>query len=181
MNNRQGGRLATEHLLEQGYHRIGIITGPADWWEANEREAGWYEVMAQSKINDLDRLRVVGDWWAASGDVGLYTLYARSPKIDAVFASNDQMALGAMQAARRLGLKIPQDIAIVGFDDIPEAAYFYPSLTTIQQDVKALGALAVEQMNHLIQARERDEEFNPEISWVIPRLVVRQSSIKRNE
>jgi DNA-binding LacI/PurR family transcriptional regulator len=137
--------------------------------------------MEQTGINDLDRLKVVGDWWAASGDVGLYTLYARSPKIEAVFACNDQMALGAMQAARRLGLKIPDDLAIVGFDDVPEAAYFYPSLTTIQQDVKALGALAVEQMSKLIQARQDGEDFNPDISWIAPGLIVRQSSRKNNQ
>jgi DNA-binding LacI/PurR family transcriptional regulator len=181
MNNRLGGRLATEHLLEQGYRRIGIITGPTEWWEAKEREAGWREAMEQTGINDLDRLKVTGDWWAASGDVGLYTLYARSPKIDAVFACNDQMALGAMQAARRLGLKIPDDLAIVGFDDIPEAAYFYPSLSTIQQNLKALGALAVEQMDKVIQAYQHEEIFNSEISWITPRLIIRQSSIKNNQ
>lgn len=180
MNNRLGGRLATEHLLEQGYRRIGIITGPTDWWEAKEREAGWRDAMEQTDIKDLDRLKVIGDWWAASGDVGLYTLNARSPKIDAVFACNDQMALGAMQAARRLGLKIPDDLAIVGFDDIPEAAYFYPSLTTVQQDVKVLGALAVEQMSKIIQAHQNGENFNSEIAWVTPGLIARQSSIKNN-
>ena len=180
MNNRLGGRLATEHLLEQGYRRIGIITGPTDWWEAKEREAGWRDAMEQTDIKDLDRLKVIGDWWAASGDVGLNTLNARSPKIDAVFACNDQMALGAMQAARRLGLKIPDDLAIVGFDDIPEAAYFYPSLTTVQQDVKVLGALAVEQMSKIIQAHQNGENFKSEITWVTPGLIARQSSIKNN-
>jgi LacI family transcriptional regulator len=181
MNNRLGGRLATQHLLEQGYSRIGIITGPQDWWEAKEREAGWREVMEQAGVNDLERLSVVGDWWAASGDVGLYTLYAKSPKIDAVFTCNDQMALGAMQAARRLGLEIPKDLAIVGFDDIPEAPYFYPSLSTIHQDVKSLGALAVEQINNLIKARENDQDFIAEVSWISPKLIIRQSSIKRKE
>jgi len=181
MNNRLGGRLATEHLLEQGYRHIGIITGPTDWWEAKEREAGWQDAMEQTDIKDLDRLKVIGDWWAASGDVGLYTLYARSPKIDAVFACNDQMALGAVQAARRLGLKIPDDLAIVGFDDIPEAAYFYPSLTTVQQDVNALGALAVEQMSKIIEAHQNGKNFNSDISWVTPGLIVRQSSIKNNQ
>jgi len=91
------------------------------------------------------------------------------------------MALGAMQAARRLGLKIPDDLAIVGFDDIPEAAYFYPSLTTVQQDVKALGALAVEQMSKIIQANQNGKNYNSDISWITPGLSVRQSSIKNNQ
>lgn len=181
VDNRRGGKLATEHLLEQGYRRIGIITGPAHWWEAQEREAGWRETMQQAGIDDLDALRVVGDWWAASGEVGLHSLFARSPGIDAVFASNDQIALGALQAARRLGLKVPQDLGIVGFDDIPEAAYFFPSLTTVRQNIRALGALAVEQMNNLIKARQNDEDFNPEASWITPKLIIRRSSIKKQE
>ncbi|NIV33511.1 MAG: substrate-binding domain-containing protein, partial [Anaerolineae bacterium] len=71
------------------------------------------------------------DWSAASGDAGFQSLVARTPNLDAVFACNDQMALGALQAARHLGLEIPKDLAVVGFDDIPEAAYFSPALTTV--------------------------------------------------
>jgi len=177
MDNRQGGKLATEHLLEQGYRRIGIITGPADWWETQEREMGWREIMGEAGINNLDELIVNGDWTAASGDVGLHSLLAKSPDIEAVFASNDQMALGALQAARRLGVNVPQDLGIVGFDDIPEAAYFYPSLTTIRQNAIALGALAVDQMCSYIKAREKNDEFEPDVKWIEPRLIVRGSSI----
>jgi DNA-binding LacI/PurR family transcriptional regulator len=98
--------------------------------------------------------------------------------MEAVFASNDQMALGALQAARRLGVNVPQDLGIVGFDDIPEAAYFYPSLTTIRQNAITLGALAVDQMCNFIKAREKNEEFEPKIKWIQPRLIVRKSSIR---
>jgi len=178
MDNRQGGRLATEHLLEQGYRRIGIITGPTDWWETQEREMGWREIMGEAGINNLDELIVNGDWTAASGDVGLHSLMAKSPDIEAVFASNDQMALGALQAARRLGVNVPQDLGIVGFDDIPEAAYFYPSLTTIRQNAIALGALAVDQMCNYIKAREKNDEFEQDVKLIEPRLVVRRSSIR---
>lgn len=178
MDNRQGGRLATEHLLEQGYRRIGIITGPTDWWETQEREMGWREIMGEAGINNLDELIVNGDWTAASGDVGLHSLMAKSPDIEAVFASNDQMALGALQAARRLGVNVPQNLGIVGFDDIPEAAYFYPSLTTIRQNAIALGALAVDQMCNYIKARETNDEFEQDVKLIEPRLVVRRSSIR---
>jgi DNA-binding LacI/PurR family transcriptional regulator len=181
MDNRLGGALATEHLLDQGYHRIGIITGPANWWEAQQREAGWREAMQQAGIRDLEDLIVEGDWSAASGEVGLHNLLAKSPHVEAIFASNDQMALGALQAARRMGLSVPQDIGLVGFDDIPEAPYFYPALTTVRQDLRILGALAVERMCDLIRARQREEEFVTELSWVRPRLVVRRSSIKSSD
>lgn len=176
MDNLLGGRLATDHLLEQGYRRIGIITGPIDWWEAQEREKGWRETMVQAGLTNLEELIINGDWTAASGEIGLHNLLAKSPDIDAVFACNDQMALGALQAARRLGIKAPQNLGIVGFDDIPEAAYFYPSLTTIRQNANALGALAVDRMCSFINAREKDEEFEPDVKWIQPRLIVRKSS-----
>lgn len=176
MDNRLGGRLATEHLLEQGYNRIGIITGPIDWWEAQEREIGWRETLSNTGLTNLEELIVNGDWSASSGEIGLHNLLARSPEIEAVFACNDQMALGALKAARRLDIKVPRDLGIVGFDDIPEAAYFYPSLTTIRQNARSLGALAVDQMCSFINARQKEEEFEPDVKWIQPRLIVRNSS-----
>jgi len=181
LDNRSGGKLATEHLIKQGYRRIGIITGPSDWWEAQERLESWREVVTTAGYSDVNNLIVEGDWSPASGDIGLHTLLDQDPEIDAVFASNDQMALGALQAARRLGLRIPEDLGIVGFDDIPEAAYFYPSLTTIRQDAKELGAMAVDRINMLIQAQRAGETLEPDISWSRPRLIVRKSALRRQE
>jgi len=176
LDSLMGGRLATEHLVDQGYQRIGIITGPVNWWEARERLAGWLEVVQAARYDDVERLIVEGDWNAPSGAVGLQTLLDQNPNIDAVFISNDQMSLGALQTARRLGLNVPKDIGIVGFDDIPEAAYFYPTLTTVRQNTRKLGALAVERIYVLIQARQENQTIEPGISWVEPRLVVRRSS-----
>ena len=105
---------------------------------------------------------VEGDWNPPSGDVGLHTLLDQDPDIDAVFVSNDQMALGALQAARRLRLGIPENLGIVGFDDIPEAAYFYPPLTTVRQDTRKLGAMAVDRMNALIKAHYEGEALEPD-------------------
>lgn len=181
LDNRSGGKLATEHLMQQGYKHIGIITGPSDWWEAQERLESWREVVTAAGYSDIDNLIVEGDWSPASGDVGLHTLLDQDPEIDAVFASNDQMALGALQAARRLGLRIPDDLGIIGFDDIPEAAYFYPSLTTIRQDAKELGAMAVDRISTLIQAQRAGETLEPDISWSRPRLIVRKSAVRRQE
>jgi LacI family transcriptional regulator len=178
MDNFMGGKLATDHLLENGYRRIGIITGPMDWWEAQERKKGWRDSMYKAGISDLDKLTANGDWTAASGETGLQTLLTKSSEIEAVFACNDQMALGALKEARNYGLNVPGDFGIVGFDDIPEAAYFYPSLTTIKQNAIELGALAVEQLCSFINCREKDEEFDPEIKWIKPSLIIRQSSIK---
>ena len=178
MDNRLGAKLAVEHLLEQGYRRIGIIKGPYGWWEAQEREAGWRATMQAAGIDSLDELEAEGDWSAASGDAGFHALVARSPGLDAIFACNDQMALGALQAARQLGLDVPHDLAVVGFDDIPEAAYFSPALTTVHQDPREVGAVAVERMNQMIQARREEKTVEPAVSWVRPSLVVRSSSVR---
>ncbi len=178
LDNHLGARLATEHLLEQGYTCVGIITGPSDWWEAQRREEGWRAVMGESGVSDLEMLKVVGDWSASSGYVALRDLLTKSPQVDAVFACNDQMALGALQAARDLGIHVPQDLGIVGFDDIPESAYFYPSLTTVRQDAEKLGAMAVERMCDIIRAREEGEMYAPDIFWVKPRLIIRKSSVR---
>jgi DNA-binding LacI/PurR family transcriptional regulator len=179
LDNHYGARLATEHLLKQGYKCVGIITGPSDWWEAQRREDGWRAVMGESGVNDLEMLKVVGDWSAHSGDVGLRELLTKSPQIDAIFAGNDQMALGALQAAREMGISVPQELGFVGFDDIPEAAYFYPSLTTIRQNAEELGAVAVDQMCNIIRAQQESEAYKPDVIWVKPRLIVRNSSIRK--
>lgn len=180
MDNKLGGKLATAHLMAQGYRRIAIITGPSRWWETQERLAGWREVVTDAGYVNIDELIVEGDWNAPSGSAGLKTLFAKDPNIDAVFVSNDQMALGAMQASRELGKSIPQDLGIVGFDDIPEAAYFYPPLTTIRQGPKVIGALAVERISAIVEARQTGADPEPEILWSHPTLVVRVSS-KRDE
>jgi LacI family transcriptional regulator len=178
LDNRLGGRLATEHLVEQGFQRIGIITGPSSWWEAQERLAGWREVVTTQAYTAIDELIVEGDWSPASGDVGLHSLLDRDLDIDAVFVCNDQMSLGALRAARRLGLSVPKDLGIVGFDDIPEAAYFYPALTTVRQNAQRLGALAAAKVNELIQAQQEGKIIEPEIAWMEPRLIVRESSLR---
>ena len=133
------------------------------------------------EYSDIDSLIVEGDWNPPSGDVGLHTLLDRDPEIDAVFVSNDQMAVGALQAARRLGLNVPENLGIVGFDDIPEAAYFYPSLTTVRQETRKLGAMAVDQISAVIQAQQVGEIFEPGISWLEPRLIVRKSSVRNGK
>jgi LacI family transcriptional regulator len=178
MDNWLGGKLASQHLLEQGYQRIGIITGPPDWWEAQERERGWRDMIEEAGIDSSPQYIVNGDWSAASGEAGLHELIIKTPEIDAVFACNDQMALGALKTARQLGINIPQDLGVVGFDNIPEAAYFYPSLTTIHQNAEELGAMAVDQVCNIIHARQDGQDYKADVIWAKPRLIVRNSSIR---
>ena len=183
IDNRTGGRLATRHLIEFGYRQIGLISGPDDWWSwaARQRELGWRDALQEAGLRAQDSLIVKGDWSAASGERGLLRLREQHPHIDAVFACNDQMALGALKAARELGLQVPQDFALVGYDDIPEAAYFCPPLTTIRQDLHELGRCAVRELGRLIDGYAQDEEANVQPASVLlqPELIVRASTTKR--
>ncbi|NIO69659.1 MAG: substrate-binding domain-containing protein, partial [Anaerolineae bacterium] len=153
VDNRSGGRMATKHLLDQGYQNIGLITGPLDWWEARQRQLGWQDALQE--VTTEDNLVVKGDWTAESGERGLRQLLEQRPDMDAVFVCNDQMALGALQTARQMGVRVPEDLALVGFDDIPESAYFYPPLSTVRQDMVELGRRAVRELGRMIEASQQ--------------------------
>ena len=178
IDNFYGGKLATEHLAEQGYQHIGIVTGPLTWWEARERLEGWRTALSERNMGgDIEALISYGDWSPASGEAGLLQLLGQAPSLDAVFASNDQMALGVLKAAREVGLRVPEDLAVVGFDDIPESAYFSPPLTTIKQGLTEMGRATVNMLNQLIEAKDIGEEVPPLTKWITPHLIVRKSSI----
>jgi len=162
-----GARLATRHLIDLGHTEIVHISGPQDWIEAEARMQGYLD-----EINAADlrtRAPILGDWSAHFGYyAGLELLRFRD--FSAVFASNDQMALGFMHACRELGLRIPEDISVVGFDDIPEAAHFAPPLTTVRQNFVEIGRRAVALLLAELQGA------HPEHDLVVPELVVRQST-----
>jgi DNA-binding LacI/PurR family transcriptional regulator len=177
IDNRNGAYMATEHLLERGYRKIGLITGPLTWWAAGERRRGWQEALTAAGIPFSDSQVVEGNWSAESGERGLHELLEKSPDVQAVFACNDQMALGLMQAARSLGKRIPEDLAVVGFDDIPESAFYYPPLTTIRQGLYELGHVAVQTFVKIREAEHTGESANSaQTVWLQPQLVIRKST-----
>ncbi len=178
IDNYTGGRIATEHLLEQGYRHIGHITGPLNWWEARQRKAGWQDALREAGVQVVDHHWEEGDWSPTGGEQALYRLLDRYPEMDALFAANDQMALGVVQAMRREGLKVPQDIALVGFDNIPESAHFSPPLTTVYQDLPELGNTAVLELVQTIEASQQGETVGRPVTILLqPKLIVRESSI----
>lgn len=180
IDNRAIGRLATEHLLAEGARHIGLITGPLSWWEAREREAGWRETIASSDFPDAAGPVFEGDWSAAKGEEGLHRLVAADPEIDAVFASNDQMALGVLHAAHTLGRDVPGDLSVVGVDNIPEGSHFWPPLTTIHQPLGDAGVLAVSvldaDIHRLAQRRGSSDVPEPRTTRLQPEIIVRESS-----
>lgn len=180
-DNRLGAALATRHLIGQGRRRIGLITGPLEWWEARERRAGWEESLAGAGLEADESLIVEGDWSASSGERGMALLLERRPEIDAVFACNDPMALGALQSIHRLGRQVPGDVAIVGFDNIPEAAYFLPPLSSVYQPLVDVGRLAVQVLHNRILAEQSGEDHGAAVATLLePQMVVRQSSLSRS-
>ncbi|MBI5029101.1 MAG: LacI family DNA-binding transcriptional regulator [Chloroflexi bacterium] len=175
-DNRLGAVKATQHLIQQNRRTIGIINGPMHWWESRERFEGWKATCLEAGLAVNPGLISEGDWSARSGEEGMRKLLAQAPEMDAVFAGNDQMALGALGVIHSMGRCVPQDIAIVGFDDIPESAYFWPSLTTVNQHVVELGRTAVQTLHRLIEMQRNEQDSEPTTTSLAPELVIRQSS-----
>ena len=182
IDNYLGGRIATTHLVEQGYRHIGHITGPLDWWEARQRMAGWKDTLRDSGLDFQQGYWAEGNWSAASGAQAAGKLFAQYPEMDAIFVGNDQMALGVLQSAYWRGPRVPQELGIVGFDDIPESAYYCPPLTTVQQDQHGLARVAVEEIIKIIGSSwQESEPVRPRPILLTPTLVVRQSSLRANK
>lgn len=177
-DNYTGGKLAAQHLAENGHQVIGLIAGPLSYSSAQERRRGWEDALHEVGLPPDDRLVIEGDWGVQSGADALRLLIQRNPGMTAVFANNDQMALGVLYSAAQMGLKVPDDLAVVGYDDIPEAAFFTPALSSVRQNIVDLGARAVEQVIKAIETMAIEGSYAPESAVIKPELVIRASSRK---
>ncbi|MCX5240278.1 LacI family DNA-binding transcriptional regulator [Streptomyces prunicolor] len=164
-----GARQATEHLLSLGHRTVWHVAGPVDWPSAQARETAWRTTLTEAGRKAPAPLR--GDWTARSGYEQGRRLVRRKD-VTAVFAANDQMALGVLLALREAGLDVPGDVSLVGFDDIPEAAYFWPPLTTVRQDFDEAGRLALDLLVDQIEGAG----VRGGLTVVEPELVVRAST-----
>jgi len=144
-------RIATEHLLALGHRTVWHIPGPQNWWAARDRLRGWREALAAAGAPEPP-LPLEGDWSPASGYAAGRQL-AELSDVTAVFAANDDMALGALRAFAEAGLSVPGDVSVVGYDDIPAAAYLSPPLTTVRQNFPAVADRAVDVLIALIEGR----------------------------
>ena len=169
IDNVVGAALATGHLLDLGHRTVHHIGGPDSWHDAMDRIDGWLRALRAAGAPEPEMLR--GDWSARSGYDAGRELAARR-EVTAVFCANDPMAVGFLRAAAEAGRRVPQDISVVGFDDVPEAAYFSPPLTTIRQGFGALGERAL----HLLLRQITAGGEAPPLPPVVPELVVRSSS-----
>jgi DNA-binding LacI/PurR family transcriptional regulator len=173
VNQFVGAQLATQHLLDLGHETVWQVAGPDDWVEARDRIEGWRATLSDAGVAAPPLLR--GDWSAASGYQAALDLAAR-PNVTAVFAANDQMAVGLLNGLHQAGLRVPEDVSVVGFDDIPEAAYLIPPLTTIRQDFVEIGKLGVRLLTDLINGTTGGQDQ----LTVDPELVIRASTAPPN-
>lgn len=172
VDNHGGAVLAVKHLIATGRHRIAHITGPAGNLEAEARLAGYLEAMAHA---GLPTVVVDGEFTQSSGHAAGLKLARCDQRPDAVFAANDIMAVGAMLALQDAGLRVPEDIALIGFDDVPIAALVRPGLTTLKIQIAETGRGALERLVRLINAAG-DAIADTACEVVRPELVVRPSS-----
>lgn len=141
-----------DHLHTLGHRSFHHISGPSDWVSARNRRVAYLDALERYGLHSTGISS--GDWSAASG----YDAMMGIAKLDftALVAANDQMALGAMLALRQRGLRVPEDISVVGFDDLPESAYFFPPLTTVAQNFRAQGRQAIDRLLHEIDGSALD-------------------------
>ncbi|MBI3961208.1 MAG: LacI family DNA-binding transcriptional regulator [Deinococcus sp.] len=170
VDNIDGGYWATRHLLEKEPAPVAMITGPAGWRSVNERTEGWRRAHAALGVKPGPVEQ--GDWSYESGYQTGRRLLKRAPKLKAVFAQNDRMAIAAIRAFRDAGRQVPQNIRVVGYDDVPEARYVHPSLTTMRQPMQEVGRIATQILVETINGKQ------PEHREVLLKteLIVRESS-----
>jgi len=153
----RGARAAVRHLVELGHTRIRHLTGPPESPDTIERTRGWRDELSAHRLEIVEPPH--GDWSATSG-------FELAESLDlepgmAVFVANDHMAIGMLSAIRDRGLRVPEDISVVGFDDVPEAAYLFPPLTTVRQDFAALGGLIMQKVLIAVEEPDTATESTP--------------------
>ncbi|SBT43437.1 transcriptional regulator, LacI family [Micromonospora auratinigra] len=163
-----GAREATRHLLDAGHRTVWHVSGPADWFDSAGRIDGWREALRSAGV-EVPPL-VPADWSAASG-YRCGQMLARMPEVTAIFTANDHLALGVLRALHEYGRRVPDDISVVGFDDVPEAAYFIPPLTTVRPDFGAVARASLD----LLLAQLESGTVGEQRQTIAPTLISRQS------
>jgi len=169
--NIEGGRSATRHLIDKGRRRIAMLNGPHDFGCNRDRLEGYKSALQKAGLQFDPKLVVDSDFKETGGASAMTTLLAADPNLDGVFVANDVMAFGAMRALRNAGRRVPDDVAVVGFDDIPASAMTHPPLTTVRQPLYEMGRTAAS----MVMAAVRGESITKRIELPTS-LVVRESS-----
>lgn len=155
VNNYGGAKQATEYLLNLGHERVATITGPLDQAPAIDRLRGYKDALKEANLEVEDGLIYEGDFTEESGSKGIHKLLANFPS--AVFAANDLIAIGVLKELKEMNKKVPQDVALVGFDDIQASSAVEPPLTTISQPIDDLGRISVRYLKKLIKRKQSSQ------------------------
>lgn len=174
-NDREAVGRAVDYLVEQGHQRIAIIAGPAGFRSARERREGFLAAMKRHSLETSPHLMAEGKYTFDSGVAAAEKLLAQSPRPTAIFASNDEMAAGALHVARQHNLKVPTDLSLIGFDDSPIAAHIWPPMTTVRWPIRAMGKAAALKLINPSQAAEQPSRF---VSELVQRASVEPPAIK---
>jgi DNA-binding LacI/PurR family transcriptional regulator len=163
-----GAAMAVRHLVDLGHREIMHLAGPLDWLDAAGRLRGWHREIRRAGLTERDA--VEGDWTSDFG-YAFGRSFDRPPDFTALFAANDQMALGVIHGFSERGIRVPDDVSVIGFDDVPDARHFLPPLSTIRQDFRALGERAVQMLLAALEGRDIERR-----SVTPPELIVREST-----
>jgi LacI family transcriptional regulator len=177
LNDVEGGYIATRHLIELGHKRIALISGPMEEDCSQDRTEGYLRAMDEAGLPTDPQLMIAGDWTATSGQQGALSLVKNRVPFTALFAQNDRMAVGAIHQFQNAGFSIPEEISVIGFDNMPLASYFNPPLTTIHQDILAIGRDAA---RLLLDAKKQPDQPLQQLLFS-PDLVVRKSTSRPKE
>lgn len=167
-----GGRVATEHLLQLGHRRIAVITGPMQWSASKDRLAGYRSALQAADIQPSAELEVESDFMVEGGILAAERLLSLENRPTAIFALNDNMAVGVLHAARRRGISVPEELSVVGVDDAGLAAIVVPRLTSIRQPLQEMGRVAVSVLWRILQERT----IEPAPILLSTQLMVREST-----
>lgn len=173
LDNERGGYLATQHLISLGHKQIGYISGPSEKQDANHRLAGHKRALTEAGIAPLDTLIYEGYYNEEDGKAGLLELLSRDAPFSALVCANDWMASGAMSCARDLGMNLPDDLSIVGFDDVVFAHHVFPRLTTVSNPISEMAAMSAQHILNVVYGQKALIKTHFE-----PHLIVRESTMK---
>jgi LacI family transcriptional regulator len=172
VDNAGGAYEAVRHLAAHGHRRIAMLLGPAGNHDAQERQRGYHAALREAGLEQSPELEVPGDFTGAAGYAGALTLRALADPPTAIFAANDALALGALSALRERGVRVPETMAVAGFDNVSSSQYSVPALTTVEVAISELGARAV---RRLVGALRAGSEAAPEAEALPATVVVRRS------
>jgi len=155
IDNYTGAKEATAHLISHGHRKIGFIHGAPNNFDSQERYRGYLDALRDGKLQPDKRYEFHGDFTENSGFIGGMELFGSENRPTAIFVANDAMAIGVIEAARRMSLKVPDDVAIIGFDDIPTGKYIYPPLSTVNVPTRKVGEIAGAQIVKMLTTPEK--------------------------